>query len=224
MVGRTGFEPVKAMPVDLQSACYTKVYFFTGKKLELFYRLSSLKMPKAPTFPPGIRVYHDTDGTSDIWRVFMGVKFLGKGNKPQKKAFAVHSDAIDFARAELQKRTGNPEEARKIGLSESTVLDAKYAIQKLAGKATLVEAAESWLRLVEPYKSAPTVKEAIRILVDSKEKEGHGERHLQVLFTKLTRIFQELEAKKISEVTRQDMETASPLGMEHRRSRTRRDQ
>jgi len=165
-------------------------------------------MPKAPKFPEGIRLYKDTDGVSIYWRVSLGVKFVGKGNKARKKAFSSHAAAVDFIQAEVEKKHGNPEEAKKLQMTEAEVLDAKYALHKLKGRASLVEAAEAWLKHVEPFKTAPTVENAIKTLGESKKKEELGDRHLRELAAKLNRFFRGVKTKKISDVTREDVEAA----------------
>lgn len=165
-------------------------------------------MSKTPPFPKGVKVYQDTNGTGSIWRVSFGVSFLGRGSKPFKRAFSAHREAVEFVRKELASRQAvDPKEVEATGLTESQLLDAKYAMHKLDGKASLTDAAEAWLRLVAPFKEAPSVEGAIDLLLRTKKSVKLSERHIRELKAKLHRMFRSLLKKNISEINRSDLES-----------------
>ena len=165
-------------------------------------------MAKPPQLPPGVTLYSDTNGQKKFWRVRLGKRFISKSERPQKLAFKTQAMAVKFIKDENEKRYGNPEESKKLGLTELQVKDAKLALHKLGDKGTLLEAVESWLRIIEPFKDAPTVGKAIEQLLEHKKDEELTGRHERELKAKLTKIFKGLESKKIDEVSLEDMRKA----------------
>ena len=108
--------------------------------------------------------------------------------------------------AEKKKKEGDPDEAKKLGMEPSAVIDAKHALQKIAGKATLTEAVDAWLEFVEPFKNAPNVKDAIAVLVKDKRGQGNTPRHVREIETILERDLEGVLTKKVSHVTREELE------------------
>ena len=163
-------------------------------------------MARPSKIPEGFSLYRDTNGTKENWRVRLGKKYRVKGEKPKKYTFKTEALARQFIKDEYEKREGFPAESKRLGLTQDQVRDAQLALHKLGDKGTLLVAVEEWLRVLHPFKEAPTVKIAIEELMENRRVAQRKERHMKTLKTKVPDVFSEVLEKKINEVTLKDMQ------------------
>jgi len=167
-----------------------------------------LVVPKTPKLPKGVTLYRDTNGFTELWRVRLGVKFLGRGCQPSKKSFPSHAEAVGWIKEEETRIHPHSIEAKEFGLSPHLVAEVQVALKKLGGRASLVDVADYWLRHAAPVEDSPTVATAIAKLHADQEKQGLSSRHVRETKAKLKRIFRGLENRKMSEITTEDIEKA----------------
>jgi len=167
-------------------------------------------MAKTPQLPPGVSLYRDQDGEREFYRVRLGTKFLGKGRKAEKKAFPTHSEAVKWIKAKDEELHPHAAEAEATGLTPQQIAEVRVALAKLEGMASLVDAADAWLKHEKPVLDSVTVTDAIAALVAMKKKRAKSDkskRHNEDLHNKLTRFFRGRGNRKISDISPADIDT-----------------
>lgn len=167
---------------------------------------------KKEKLPKGVGIYETNNGkdkTGEIrqvlYRVRLGPTFLGPG-RVKKKNFSTREAALAW----ISEQTGQThiEEARKIGIEEGQVHDIKVALKILAGRASLVEAATAWEKLVAKAGDSKTVKDAITVLHADQKSQGLSDRHVRETKAKLTRFFRGLEKVRVCDLKTEELEAA----------------
>lgn len=167
-------------------------------------------MAKTPKLPAGVSLYRDQDGKREFYRVRLGVKFLGTGRKPEKKAFPTHADAVKWVKEKQEELHPHLSEAAANGLTASQVAEVRVAISKLGGLASLVDAADAWLKHVRPALDSVSVADGIAKLFEVKAKRAkleRSQRHPVDLKNKLNRLFRGYEKTKLSDIHVGNFET-----------------
>jgi len=160
-------------------------------------------MPRKRNFPAGISVYLDTNGKKTFWRVRLGSRFLGRGLE-KKKTFPTYAEAVAYVEGEMQAKKEVTPTAEALGLSLVHLADARAALGKLSGRATLLEAAEAWIKH-EGLESV-SVADAIKRLVAHQLTQKAGERHRRETEKYLNRYFEGKMERKLSSITTEELD------------------
>jgi|GEM_PF-1154780 len=165
-------------------------------------------MARTPKLPRGVTLFRDSNGVNDLWRVRLGVKFLGKGCSPIKRAFQTHAGALGWINEEEERLHPHRDDADASGLSTHVIAEIRVALSKLAGRATLVEAADAWEKYVAQAGESKTVVDAITALHADQTGQGLSARHVRETKAKLTRFFRGLEKTKVCDLKSEELEAA----------------
>ncbi|MBE2180302.1 MAG: hypothetical protein IAE97_07505 [Chthoniobacterales bacterium] len=155
--------------------------------------------------PLGSRIFieHPTPSRT-VYRVWLSAKFLGPGMAPERRGFA----SLDAARAWIDERWAelHPLQAEAVAaeLSPLQIADAKAALAKLSGRASLVEAAFFW-ESQHAAGESKTVAEAIAALYADRLDAGLSRRHCLELKAKLARLLRGHEKKSLSALTAEEL-------------------
>lgn len=195
-------------------------------------------MPRRRKLPPGAGISKEISGAGKtFFRARLSKVFLGEGSK--KKAFPTEGEAIAWVFDE-QDKLAEAKKSEAVGdaweLSVDTLSEVKVALAKLNGRASLVDAAEAWLKFYGSTKETKTVQEAIEALHLDMIAERLGVRHKRETKAKLLlywgdwiqkeemvvdgkKVVKEVEVKghllkKVNELTREDVDAmlAKPAG------------
>jgi len=155
--------------------------------------------------PAGVGIYENSNGRQTLFRVRLGPKFLGPG-RIKKKNFAKREAALEW----IKEMSGGTaiEEAKKLQVGVDQIHDIKVALQILAGRASLVEAANAWEKYVAQAGESKTVEDAIAALHTDQTGQGLSARHVRECKAKLTRFFLGLEKVKVCDLKSEDLEKA----------------
>lgn len=119
--------------------------------------------------------YTNADGSLvDRWLVRLGRKFTGA--KPAKKRFSEYHEARDWLLAEVEKKKAQG--AGAYALTPGQTEQASRAFTLLAGRATLTEAVEDFVKRMFPAAGVKTVAEVVKAWTDKKKKQGRSEAYL----------------------------------------------
>ena len=162
--------------------------------------------------PDGVGICRDSggkkrDGSRKIlWRVRLGPRFLGPGRSPVKKAFGNETEAWSW----IEEQTGQATEAEaaKFEITKAAVHEMHVAMMILAGRASLVDAANAWEKYVGKAQKSVSVLEAIEALHADQKAQGLSDLHCRETRAKLKRFFSGLYDVKICDVTQDDVENA----------------
>lgn len=158
--------------------------------------------------PPGARIFEEHPSPSrTVFRVWLTAKFLGPGMAPERRGFA----SLEAAREWIDERWNElhplQAEAVRAELAPGQVADAKAALAKLAGRASLVEAAFFWDSQHAAGESK-TVEDAITALHADKLAAGTTHRHCVDIKAKLKRLLRGHEKKTLSALTSEELRLA----------------
>ena len=165
-------------------------------------------------WPSGISLRSEGRGDIKIWRASIGKKFDGN---PRRRGFKIHAEGVAWLEGEIEKREQNQaelrEEARRLDLAADQVADARIALAKLAGRATLLQAAAAWVDHVEPTTRTPLVSHAIQSVLRDKSAENQSERHVDDLEKYLNSFFRYFKSKHLNQLRQADMRRALKIKM-----------
>lgn len=165
-------------------------------------------MPRTPKLPDGVAIYSDKGGSGDIYRVRLGKRFLGPHGVPRKRAFTKLSDAYDWIKEENEKLYGKPRPEGAGDLTDDQLADSRFAFQRLAKYpgTTLTDAVDCWLRVEAPLADSVEIGSAIKALLAEQKSQELSDRHQNDTRKRLNRMFKGLEKRRISSLTRAEME------------------
>ncbi len=195
-------------------------------------------MPRRRKLPPGAGISKEISGTGKtFFRARLSKVFLGEGSK--KKAFPTEGEAFAWVFDE-QAKLAEAKKSEAVGdaweLSLDALSEVKVALAKLNGRASLLDAAEAWLKFYGSTEETKTVQEAIEVLRLEMDAERLGTRHRREVKAKLLlywgswiqrvekvvdgkKVIEELEmkgylSKNVNELTRTDVDAmlAKPAG------------
>ncbi len=168
----------------------------------------------ARKWPAGISLRQEGAGANKIWRACIGKKFDGH---PRRRGFSVHAEGVAWLEGEIDKREKSQrefrEEAKRLDLTADLVADARVALAKLAGRASLLDAALAWIEHVEPTARTPLVSSAIKRLVHEKSAANNSGRHVDDLEKYLNSFFRYFKSKHLNELRKVDMQRALKVKM-----------
>jgi len=158
--------------------------------------------------PPGARVFEEHPSpTRTVFRVWLTSKFLGQNMAPERRGFASLEAAHEWIWQRHDEIRPHLAEARKSELTMDQVSDAKAALAKLAGRASLVEAAFFW-DSQHAAGISKTVEDAITALHGDKETAGNSHRHCVDIKAKLKRLLRGHEKTILSALTKDEIRLA----------------
>ncbi len=160
-------------------------------------------MKKEYTPPIGIGFWKDS--RSGGWRVRVGIKYLGKARKPYFKIFKTKEEAVSFCKDLDRQASGDITTAKRLGITELELAEVKVALERLNGKASLIMAADSWLKHEAPFLNSPTISQAIIALVAAKQDENLTDAHINEMKNRITKIFKGYENVRMDEITSEQM-------------------
>lgn len=173
-------------------------------------------MAKTPKLPDGVSLYKDRGGSGGLWRVRLGKKFLGTAEKPIKRAFTAHADAVEWIRTENERLYGKLVDFEDI--SPAQVAELKVALAKMAGRASIVDAADAWLRYVGPFLESPTVANVASQVVEAKKSAGVGDTYAEELANKFALYFDGYLEKRMCDFCADDLEAIMNRDDERKKS------
>ncbi len=119
--------------------------------------------------------YKNADGSQvDRWLVRLGRKFTH--GKPAKKRFAEYHEARDWLLAEVAKKQAQG--AAAYTLTPGQTEQAQRAFTLLAGRATLTDAVEDYVKRMFPAAGVKTVAEVVEAWTAKKKKQGRSDAYL----------------------------------------------
>lgn len=194
--------------MDLQSAGYTI------ENLLNWQILANLEHMATRKWPIGIALRQEGVGASKIWRACIGKKFDGH---PRRRGFTAHAEGAGWLESEIEKhrqlQADHHEEAKRLDFTSEQLADARIALAKLAGRASLLDSALAWLQHIEPTKRTPTVADTIKRVVREKKDENNSGRHIHDLEKRLTSFFYYSKSRHLNELRRVDMHRALKIKM-----------
>lgn len=158
--------------------------------------------------PPGVRIFKEHPSqTRTVFRVWLSSKFLGKGMAPERRGFATDDAAREWIQQRWEEIHPLQAEATRAELSPDQIADAKAALAKLAGRASLTDAAFYWDSQHAAGESK-TVASAIESLHADRKAAGLSPRHCREVKAKLLRLLGDHLKKTISSLTAEELEAA----------------